>query len=48
MVAFQCADDWRYAVLSRPWLKDKPALAPPKDAYRAAFDDLINDSIKLL
>ena len=48
MVAFQCADDWRYAVLSRPWLKDKPALAPPKDAYRTAFDDLINDSIKLL
>jgi len=43
-----CADEWRYAVLSRPWLKDPPALTPPKDGYRTPFDELINDSIKLL
>jgi hypothetical protein len=43
-----CADEWRYAVLSRPWLKDKPALAPPRDAYRPPYDDLIENNFKLL
>lgn len=27
------ADDWRYACMSRPWTKDKPAPARPRDRY---------------
>jgi hypothetical protein len=37
------ADEWRYAVLSRPWFNTKPAPEEPKDAYRDASDDL-NDN----
>ena len=43
-----CADDWRYAVLSRPWLKSKPEIAPPRDGYSMPHEDLLNDSWKTM
>jgi hypothetical protein len=42
------ADDWRYAAMSRPWLKTKMAPEEPKDGYRPAEDDRLGDSFKLL
>jgi hypothetical protein len=42
------ADDWRYAAMSRAWLKTKIIPEEPKDAYRPAEDARVNDSFKLL
>jgi hypothetical protein len=41
-----CADEWRYACLSRPWLRTKEEPTPAKDAYRAANDELPDDNWK--
>jgi hypothetical protein len=41
-----CADDWRYACLSRPWLRTKEEPTPLKDAYRPANDELPDDNWK--
>ena len=42
------ADDWRYACMSRPWLKAPPEKKEPRDGYRIAADEVPNDSFKLL
>jgi len=41
-------DEWRYACMSRPWMKpSQRSAAPKKDAYREREDDTL-DSIKTL
>ena len=42
------ADDWRYACMSRPWLKSPPEKKEPRDGYRIAAEEMPNDSFKLL
>lgn len=42
------ADEWRYAAMSRPWLKTPLAPDPPKDGYRPPSDDVLADSFKTL
>lgn len=44
------ADDWRYACMSRPWIKAMPKiLVPPRDSYRPAQEERNDaDSILLL
>jgi terminase large subunit-like protein len=44
------ADEWRYACLSRPWLKAKPEPVEPRDGYRSAQDDYAeaNESFKTI
>ena len=42
------ADEWRYAAMSRPWIKTPRAPEPPKDGYRPPSDDLSGDSFKTL
>ena len=32
------ADEWRYACLSRPWVRKNPTPTPPRDSYAAAFN----------
>lgn len=34
-----CADDWRYACMSRPWIKAMPLPERPKDSYRPAQEE---------
>ena len=40
------ADDWRYACMSRPWIKEKPVEEKGKDAwgYRP-FGEVENDDL---
>lgn len=33
------ADEWRYACMSRPWIKPKPDKEPPKDRWEEKWDD---------
>ena len=33
------ADDWRYACMSRPWLKVKEKQEEPRDGWRTLEDD---------
>ena len=42
------ADDWRYACMSRPWLRSPPEVVPPRDAYVVEREDRPDDSFKLL
>jgi hypothetical protein len=42
------ADDWRYACMSRPWLRTPPEPEPLRDAYVVEREDRPNDSFKLL
>lgn len=45
------ADDWRYALSSRPWLRPTAEKVEPKDAYRSnheELDDVGRDSVKML
>lgn len=42
------ADDWRYGVMSRPWLKEPIKIEEPEDGYKPAQDQRHGDSIKLL
>ena len=43
------ADEWRYACMSRPWVKEKPVPLKPKDSYRPASEVVADsDSILLL
>jgi hypothetical protein len=42
------ADDVRYACLSRSWLKAPAEKTAPKDGYRAAGEELQNDSFKTM
>jgi hypothetical protein len=48
MIAAQCADDARYACLSRPWLKTKLAPEPVKDAYRPPGEEIPSSNFKVL
>lgn len=41
------ADEWRYACMSRPWLKAKPEVPEIKDGWRTHEDD-IPDSFKTI
>lgn len=41
------ADEWRYACMSRPWLKSKPEPEQPKDGWRTHEDDS-TDSFKTI
>lgn len=43
-----CADEIRYACLSRPWLKSKPDKAEPKDGYAPPQDEIDSDSWKTM
>lgn len=42
------ADEWRYACMSRPWLKVKPESDKKPDAYRPQNDDEGTDGFKTL
>jgi len=42
------ADDVRYGVMSRPWLKSPIVVDEPDEAYKPASDDRVNESFKLL
>lgn len=42
------ADDWRYACMSRPWLKTYEPPPAPRDAYAPPSEDLSQDSFKTL
>ena len=42
------ADDWRYAAMSRPWLKEKPEKKTPHDGYRMPEEEIPQDSFKTL
>jgi hypothetical protein len=42
------ADDWRYGVMSRPWLKEPIKIEEAEDGYKPAQDQRHGDSIKLL
>lgn len=44
-----CADEWRYACMSRPWIKSLPKdEAVRRDAYRDSSDDRYGDSTATL
>jgi hypothetical protein len=43
-----CADDTRYACISRPWLKTKLAPEPVKDAYRPPGEEIPSSNFKVL
>lgn len=32
------ADEWRYACMSRPWVKPKPKVKPPRDSWASDWD----------
>jgi hypothetical protein len=42
------ADDWRYACLSRPWLRAPPEKKEVKDAYQVASEAIPQDSFKTM
>jgi hypothetical protein len=43
-----CADDTRYACISRPWLKTNLAPEPVKDAYRPPGEEIPSSNFKVL
>jgi hypothetical protein len=42
------ADEWRYAAMSRPWLKTREPPPPPKDDYKPASELQPDNNFKLL
>jgi hypothetical protein len=42
------ADEWRYACMSRPWLKTKPERAIPRDGYSDPQEEVVNDRFMTL
>jgi hypothetical protein len=42
------ADEWRYAVMSRAYLREREPPSVPKDGYAGPAEHLMNDSFKLL
>jgi len=32
------ADDWRYALNSRPWVRETPQMPPANDSWARSFD----------
>jgi Phage terminase large subunit len=43
-----CADDWRYACMSRPWMRTPLAPEVPKDGYRPASEEIPNAEFKTM
>jgi hypothetical protein len=48
IIVMNCADDMRYACLSRPWLKTKLAPEPVKDAYRPPGEEIPSSHFKVM
>ena len=42
-VVANCADSWRYACMSRPWLNSRKPILTPLDGYKAANEDALRD-----
>jgi hypothetical protein len=48
IIVKNCADDARYACLSRPWLKIKLAPEPMRDAYRLPSEEIPSSNFKVM
>jgi hypothetical protein len=42
------ADEWRYACLSRPWLRSKPEKTEVRDGYSPPSEEIPSDNVKTL
>lgn len=42
------ADEWRYACMSRPWLKSTPEPLMPRDGYTDPHEELVSDRFMTL
>jgi hypothetical protein len=48
-IVSNCADDWRYACMSRPWIRSLPKdHAEKRDAFREASESGYSDNIATL
>jgi hypothetical protein len=47
MIVANCADDWRYACMSRPYVRPKPEPAPkPRFLHEISFNELVESTPK--